>query len=390
MQQAQSQPRRTNRRRRVRPAGNSRPVLVGANQAMQRVNNPTGGAQQTGSDLLTAITIPQNIGAGDLLADIVITPSIAARLATLAGGWQRVRYNRLTFEVNASSSSIVGGEFVAAFVSDPTDKPPLSNADKWVKAHAGSITSSWWKSTNVRGPCPPQVMYTSYEENEPRFSSPGRFVLAVVNPPTSEATMSISLNWNVTFTQPSLEYFDEDVVYTLNANTRLIVSDGSHSQGFYRRLVKQKTNGSYPIISENFLTPEDFEPALPPGVFLRLPQDKTLVSDTGASGAPESAIITHMAVISDGTSDEGSIGYYYVLNDTFVSLLVDTPFSIRPMSDTINQAGTIYESEPVSDLGNDEAVELARARARRSLTLGPALTRSSKGKILSSINRHRC
>lgn len=390
MQQAQhAQPRRANRRRRMRPAVNGRPVLVGANQALQRVNNPTGGAHQTGSDLLTALTIPQTIGAGELLADIVITPSIAARLATLAGGWQRVRYNRLTFEVNASASSIVGGEFVAAFVSDPTDKPPLNSADKWVKAHAGSITSSWWKSTNVRGPCPPQVMYTSFEENEPRFSSPGRFVLAVVNPPTSEATMSISLNWAVTFSQPSLESFDEEQVYTLSVNNRLLLSDGTAGQGFVRNLVKQNPDGSYPTHAENYLTPDDFEPALPVGVFLKLPQDKALNSDTGASGAPETAIVTHIGVISEGEADDGRLGYYYVVDDSFVLLKVDKPFSIRPMNDSINMAGTIYESEPVSELGNDEAVVFARARARRSLTSGPVLTRSSKGKILSSINRHR-
>jgi len=138
------------------------------------------------------MSVSKDCSRGDVLVDLVITPQIAARLRTVASAWQRVKYRRLLFEINASGSSLIGGEYVAAFIADPTDKPPLRNATAWVKAHQDSVISSWWKSINVIGPCPPQMMYTSFEENEIRFSSPGRFVLAVVNPPSADTTLSIS------------------------------------------------------------------------------------------------------------------------------------------------------------------------------------------------------
>jgi hypothetical protein len=287
------------------------------------------------------------------------------------------------FEVNASGSSLIGGEFVAAFIADPTDTPPMQGADRWIKAHQGSVTSSWWRSINVRGPCPPQIMYTSFEANEPRFSSPGRFVLAVVNPPSSDTTMSISLNWHVSFQQPSLEYtIEEDSIYVLEEDSRLKLTNFSASQAFDPHLRKglDTTGGT------GYLSPEDFTPVLPPGVMLRLPHPKSLNSDTGATGAPENAIVTHMGVATD---DATRIAYFYSTDDINYTQLVDTlPFSIRPVSDPINKKGTVYE-EDVLESGNEVGVLARSARAPRSLTSALALRQSSKGKLLSFQNSKR-
>jgi hypothetical protein len=358
-------------------------AIVGSNQSVLRVNNPTGGRSQGGSDLIAAITIPQSVEQGELLIDVVITPSIAARLETLATAWQRIKYERLIFEVNASGSSLVGGEFVAAFVADPTDIPPIRGADRWIKAHQGSVTSSWWRSINVHGPCPPQVMYTSFEPNEPRFSSPGRFVLAVVNPPSSDSTMSLSLNWQVAFQQPSLEYtIEEDAIYVLNEDTRLKLTDGSAGQAFDENLRKGFTVDD----GTDYLLPEDFTPVLPSGVMLRLPYPKALNSDTGASGAPETAIVTHLGV---DPSDTSKITYFFTENDVdYIPLKASKPFSIRPMSDPILRASTVFE-EDVLESGNDMGALARSARVPRSLTSAPALRQSSKGKLLSFRNSRR-
>lgn len=357
--------------------------LVGSNQSVLRVNNPTGGRAQGGSDLIAALTIPSTVEQGELLVDVVVTPAVAARLETLATAWQRIKYHKLLFEVNASGSSLIGGEFVAAFIADPTDTPPMQGADRWIKAHQGSVTSSWWRSINVHGPCPPQVMYTSFESNEPRFSSPGRFVMAVVNPPSSDTTMSISLNWHVSFQQPSLEYtIEEDAIYVLEEDSRLKITDFSAGKTFDPYLRKGLEVGD----GTAYLTPEDFTPVLPPGVMLRLPHPKTLNSDTGASGAPENAIVTHLGVSpNDGTK----IAYFFTRDDvTYTQLVASLPFSIAPVLDTINKQGTVYE-EDVLESGNDVGVLARSARVPRSLTSALALRQSSKGKLLSFQNSKR-
>lgn len=358
---------------------------MGSNQSVLRVNNPTGGRAQGGSDLIAALTIPKNVDQGELLIDIVVTPNVAARLETLATAWQRVKYHKLMFEVNASGSTFVGGEFVAAFIADPTDVPPIIGADRWIKAHQGSVASSWWRSINVHGPCPPQVMYTSFEPNEPRFSSPGRFVLAVVNPPSSDTTMSISLNWHVSFQQPSLEYtIEEDSIYVLEEDARLSLTNFTAGEPFDPHLRKNISSG----VGTAYLNPEDFTPALPPGVMLRLPHPKTLNSDTGATGAPENAIVTHMGVATDDVSNN-RIAYFYSTDDVNYTQLVATlPFSIKPVADPINKQGTVYE-EDVLESGNDFGVLARSARVPRSLTSAPALRQSSKGRLLSFQNSKR-
>ncbi|APG76132.1 capsid protein [Beihai barnacle virus 11] len=378
--QAAPNPRRRPRMRR----GTGGVALVGSNQSTLRVNNPTGGRAQGGSDLIAALTIPSSVEQGELLVDVIVTPSVAARLETLATAWQRLKYHKLMFEVNASGSSLIGGEFVAAFIADPTDVPPLRGADRWVKAHQGSVTSSWWRSVNVHGPCPPQVMYTSYEPNEPRFSSPGRFVLAVVNPPSSDTTMSISLNWHVTFMQPSLEYtIEEDSIYVLEEDARLKLTDFSAGQPFDPHLRKGLDGKD----GTAYLSPEDFTPTLPEGVMLRLPHPKTLNADTGASGAPENAIVTHMGVsIAAGSR---RIAYFYSTDDVhYTQLDASLPFSIRPVADPINKKGTVYE-EDVLESGNATGALARSARVPRSLTSAPALRQSSKGKLLSFQNSKR-
>lgn len=381
---------RTRRRRGRANRGNAtQTTIVGTNQAMVRVNNPTGGRREDSSDLISALQVPTTVKQGELLLDILVTPSIAPRLKALSIAWQRLRYHKLLFEVNASSSSLVGGEFVAAFIADPTDKPPMQGADRWVKAHAGSVTSNWWKSINVRGPVPPQMMYTSYEVSEPRFSSPGRFVLAVINPPTAEATLSVSLNWGVTFAQPSLEVeleSEEDNIYTIQTDSRLYLSDGTASNEFNKYL------GKTPFVTEetDTLNPRDFVPPLPKNVYLPLATPKTLVSDTGASGAPESATVTHIGVASD--SDNGICYYACLDGKTFTELttagLVGREFSIKPLGDSLIEKGTIFEADPRSPALSPESV-FQKRRSRRSLTSEPVSQRLPSGKTLTFLNSQR-
>jgi len=227
-------------------------------------------------------------------------------------------------------------------------------------------------------------MYTSFESNEPRFSSPGRFVLAVVNPPSSDTTMSISLNWNVAFQQPSLEYtIEEDAIYVLEEDARLKITDftaGKTFDPYLRKGIATTGDGTA------YLSPEDFTPVLPPGVMLRLPHPKSLNSDTGASGAPENAIVTHLGV---SPSDATKIAYFLSRNDVdYVQLTAAFPFSIAPVTDPICKKGTVYE-EDVLESGNDIGVLARSARAPRSLTSAPALRQSSKGKLLSFQNSKR-
>jgi hypothetical protein len=320
-------------------------------------------------------------------------------LNVIAAAWQRIKYQKLIFEVNASGSSLTGGEFAAAFVPDPTDKPPLSGASPWVKAHKGSIVSSWWRSINVNGPCPPQIMYTSYDKNEPRFSSPGRFVLAVVNPPSNDTTLSISLNWAVGFTQPSLEVKEEDErIFTCNVDTRLeITGGGASDNAFSNRLVKD-FEAPNTLRGGDYLLDTDFTPPLPNRTFLKMPHPHSLSSDTGASGEPEGAIVTHIGI---ATASLGAavglknVSYYYTYDDeNFIELTkfgtgdVPLPFTSRPMTDQLTLAGTTMEAHtPAGNLPGDSQV--GHQRVPQSLTSALQYKQLSTGRLLTMTSSGR-
>jgi len=275
---------------------------------------------------------------------------------------------------------------VACFIPDPTDLPPNnSKAAQWVTDHQGSVSSSWYNAVWVRGPCPPQKLYTSFDPNEMRFSSPGRFVVAVVTPPSSDAPVSIRLAWKATFSQPSFETSFEDTptVYTLKENCRLLLSDGRASEPFDNKLYKDLADTPVAI------TAYDFVPPLPRTVYLQLDAPKTLNSDTGATGAPENAIVTHIGVHADH-----SCGYYYTTDgEKFTALKADHPFSIRPTADSLNTAGTVYEADPASPPFQDPEVvgfQQGPSRARRSVNSArPRFQRLSNGKTLTMISSER-
>jgi hypothetical protein len=386
-----------------RPRGNglsipNRATLIGANQSVQRVNHPTGGRAEAGTDLVTKLTVPSRTTAGSLILDTAITPSLGPRLSTLASAWQRIRYLRMRFQVNATGSSLVGGSYVAAFIPDPTDKPPLTNADSWVMAHEGATQSSWWVSVDVVGPCPPQTLYTSFEQSEPRLSSPGRFVIACINPPSADTTLSLNWDWRVAFSQPSLERLADEGIYTLNKDCRLPLTDYSAGLPFVKTLQTQTNDFGSNLVTEDqgftsdgALRPTDFSPQLPLGTILALPDPITLNSDTGASGAPENAIVTGLGVVEKNVNGRfySAIAFFYTLDGvTWTELKPDKPFSIRPSACPVLQEGSIFEEGVLSGPLNVQAAATS-TRSRRSLTLAPALRQLSSGKVISMLNSLR-
>jgi hypothetical protein len=303
----------------------------------------------------------------------------------------------MRFQVNATGSSLVGGSYVAAFIPDPVDKPPLNNADSWVMAHTGATSSSWWVSVDVDGPPPPQIMYTNFEQSEPRLSSPGRFVLACINPPSSPTTININWDWRVTFSQPSLEQLGIEDVYTLNVDSRLPLTDYGAGLPFIKYLCKTPGFGnSYSsndlaIKGTECLRPTDFTPALPMGTIVGLSEPLTLNSDTGASGAPENAIVTGLGVVEkqiDGIVYQGICFFYSLDGITWKELNETKPFSIRPTSCPVLQDGSIFEELSLSSSLNSQSAATSQ-RSRRSLTLAPALKQLSSGKVISMLSSSR-
>jgi hypothetical protein len=202
----------------------------------------------------------------------------------------------------------------------------------------------------------------------------------------------------VAFSQPSLERLADEGIYTLNKDCRLPLTDYSAGLPFVKTLQTQANDFGSNLVTEDqgftsdgALRPTDFSPQLPLGTILALPDPITLNSDTGASGAPENAIVTGLGVVEKNVNGRfyPAIAFFYSLDGvTWTDLKPDKPFSIRPTSCPVLQEGSIFEEGILSGPLNVQAAATS-TRSRRSLTLAPALRQLSSGKVISMLNSLR-
>jgi hypothetical protein len=223
-------------------------------------------------------------------------------------------------------------------------------------------------------------------------------VIACINPPTADTTLSINWDWKVVFSQPSLERESDEGVYTLQKDCRLPLSDNSAGQPFIKILQTRLldfgsslTDEDQAFTSAGALRPTDFTPTLPLGTILALPEPLTLNSDTGATGAPENAIVTGLGVVQkivSGILYQGIAFFYSLDGVNWVELNALKPFSIRPSACPVFQDGSVFE-ESVLDASLNPQSAATLTRSRRSLTSGPALRQLSSGKVISMLNSMR-
>lgn len=159
-----------------------------------------------GVDRITHIENVQQFGHGTVVVDELLSSSSFARLARVAGAYQKVRYRKLTFRIVPMMSTATGGGYVAAFVRDPSDVPPSNSLDllNWVTSQQGSVTTKWWQTADIAVGVADRTYYTSSSE-EVREYSPGRLVVVVDGKATAQGPMTVFADWSVVLTHASLE-----------------------------------------------------------------------------------------------------------------------------------------------------------------------------------------
>lgn len=179
----------------------------------------TGGARERGRDRY--IHVPEIQSKTGLLTRVVFTPHQVFRLKHLAQAYQRYRVNKLTFHVVPMTSTSTAGGYIAAFIRDPEDIPSNSQAPNILTATQGSVTAKWWETSTVSCGPSPDLYYTATAPSQERFSSPGSFCLAVDGVATQQGSMTIYVEYDVTFSMPGLETQKDDGVVTIKTNLQM-------------------------------------------------------------------------------------------------------------------------------------------------------------------------
>jgi hypothetical protein len=105
------------------------------------------------------------------------------------------------------------GGYLMGFRADPTDKLPSSaeNRKQFVVGTPGSVKNPIWQSYDMVIPAREidnRLYYTS-EGIDPREYSPGYFYLVVDGAVNQAGSLSLSIDYDVSCSQPALEFTDE-------------------------------------------------------------------------------------------------------------------------------------------------------------------------------------
>lgn len=205
--------------------------------------NGNSATAQSGTDLLENINIPgsQTYQTGDVITEAIVDCQSTRRLADLSATFQRVHWSRLRFTIEGAFPSTSGGGFIAAFVRDPTDTLPEHPLDrlKWAMGRSCVVDCKWYDCGTINVPPHPDLQYTSQGANsDVRWWSPGKLVLVAKGGPATPGSLTIKMDWSVTFSMPSSERVDTveppiglpaDVTVPFNivgAHATLMVSSG--------------------------------------------------------------------------------------------------------------------------------------------------------------------
>jgi len=277
--------------------------VLGANATKTRPNsnyqhNLTG----TDTIYLTDVVAPSSRAVGETIAVIPIQAQAGRSLSDATERWQNVKYNHLEVISDGQGGAVTEGQYVVSFVADGYE----SNQESGLQAVQFARAQHCNQSANYRGKMSLKIpgssllgttsgWYKSEENPEaPRGSSPGSIVVTNIKTPSTSVGLELQLRWNIDVrdrTSGRSRAQQIAVAQRAFGVSAAAAPDTEYAEG----LVYDGTTA---------LKPEDFVPNLQPRTYYSIPGDQlTMVGNTGASGSPQAALITHIGS-EDGTAVE--------------------------------------------------------------------------------------
>lgn len=155
-------------------------------------------------------------GSRTIISMVPIMPALFPRLARVATTFHRIRYLSLVFEVQPQMGTSTTGGYILSFIKDATEVVPDGEAGlRKLFDQEGAIASTDWQPRSMRIINMPDLHYTEWNEEEPRWSSPGKLVLATDGKANVKGTLAIYCSWKVKLMESDYELQVDDTAITL-------------------------------------------------------------------------------------------------------------------------------------------------------------------------------
>jgi len=225
-QQRKRQPKQTTRRRQrarvMNPKMRVNTIPAAVNTASSIRSKQPGVQRQSNTDRLIQKTIPAGMPTGGVVVDQIVSTTITDRLRAQASLYQRIKYLRLTFEIQTQTPTTVSGGYVAAFVKDPELVVGSGvNGLKRLTAVQDAKTTKWWQSTIIDVK-PNQMDYYCANGNDIRWFSPGRLVILCDGSPNQPVEVTVILKWHVELKEPALQALPVTLPQVILTATKLM------------------------------------------------------------------------------------------------------------------------------------------------------------------------
>lgn len=268
---------------------------------------------------------------GTTVMEVVITPSVVERLASMAAAHQEIKYNYIEFELTGGGSAITRGLGTMAFCADPVDIiPPISESTAWANTQETNVTGKYNETITMRVPAKSLTgpfggfFKTNVGPNgDLRQVSPGFLAYIVGISPSDDIGLQVKMNWGVTLRTPTLLKSVEDIqLVRSEADFQLPCSDSSESPfvGTLQRLTPGTT-------TFEALAADDFSPPLEVDTYYSIPGGQVaLIPNTETEIQLGTAMASHIGLVGQ----EVRLFRYDILTAGFAAVTAST----KPSCDT--------------------------------------------------------
>uniref|UniRef100_A0AAT9JA32 Capsid protein n=1 Tax=Reticulitermes flavipes permutotetra-like virus 1 TaxID=3133507 RepID=A0AAT9JA32_9VIRU len=193
-------------RNRVRKGGGGRPEEAPVSRNVKVHSAQQRSLRLTGSDRILFVENIALINARSIVASVPVVPGIFSRLKEVASVFHRIKYVRLMFKVVPQMGTATSGGYMLGFVKDVTEEiPDGEDGLRALFAQEGTVAASDWQPSTLRVAKLPDLYYTEWNDSEPRWSSPGKLVLATDGKATIAGSVSVYCDYTVTLHEPEAE-----------------------------------------------------------------------------------------------------------------------------------------------------------------------------------------